>query len=329
MEEKPMGRRKKDLTFQGLPKFSHLGLGHSFTLTNLEVATNKFSKENVIGQGGYGVVYNGQLINGFLVAVKKILNDIGQVEKEFRVEVEAIGHVRQKKLQTNFTLPLLDFPIKFRFGLYTSASPSTNFFLSLKLLLAQNDRDIKSSNILIDDDFNAKLSNFGLAKLLGAGKVILQPKLWVPLGGYVAPEYANSGLLNEKCDVYSFGVVLLEAITGRDPVDYGCPAPEGVHPCDKRSINQYQCLFLVIDFSLASDTLWKANIRETKEEVVVRGMNFKKWLLTRKEREIAIVTHGGFLFHTLSTFGNECHSSVKKEIAQQQVLIRLVSISKL
>ncbi|XP_071918445.1 probable receptor-like protein kinase At5g18500 [Coffea arabica] len=82
----------------GLPKFSHLGLGHSFTLTDLEVATNKFSKENVIGQGGYGVVYNGQLINGFLVAVKKILNDIGQVEKEFRVEVEAIGHVRQKKL---------------------------------------------------------------------------------------------------------------------------------------------------------------------------------------------------------------------------------------
>ncbi|CDP09215.1 unnamed protein product [Coffea canephora] len=105
---------------------------------------------------------------------------------------------------------------------------------------------------------------------------------------YVAFEYANSGLLNKKCDVYSFAVVLLEAITGRDPVNYGCSAPEGVHPCDKRSINQYQCLFLAIDFSLAKsdeDTLWKANVRETKEEVAVRGMNFKKYLLTRRERE--------------------------------------------
>ncbi|CAK9165589.1 unnamed protein product [Ilex paraguariensis] len=86
-------------------------------------------------------------------------------------------------------------------------------------------RDIKSSNILIDDDFNAKLSDFGLAKLLGAGKSYITTRVMGTFG-YVAPEYANSGLLNEKSDVYSFGVVLLEAITGRDPVDYGRPAHE-------------------------------------------------------------------------------------------------------
>ncbi|CAN4095005.1 unnamed protein product [Withania somnifera] len=86
-------------------------------------------------------------------------------------------------------------------------------------------RDIKSSNILIDDDFNAKISDFGLAKLLGAGKSHITTRVMGTFG-YVAPEYANSGLLNEKSDVYSFGVVLLEAITGRDPVDYGRPAPE-------------------------------------------------------------------------------------------------------
>ncbi|CAI8584571.1 unnamed protein product [Vicia faba] len=82
----------------GLPEFLHLGWGHWFTLRDLELATSRFAKENVLGEGGYGVVYKGQLINGSPVAVKKILNNIGQAEKEFRVEVEAIGHVRHKNL---------------------------------------------------------------------------------------------------------------------------------------------------------------------------------------------------------------------------------------
>jgi serine/threonine protein kinase len=86
-------------------------------------------------------------------------------------------------------------------------------------------RDIKSSNILIDDKFNSKISDFGLAKLLGADKSFITTRVMGTFG-YVAPEYANSGLLNEKSDVYSFGVVLLEAITGRYPVDYARPPPE-------------------------------------------------------------------------------------------------------
>ncbi|KAI4372521.1 hypothetical protein MLD38_010741 [Melastoma candidum] len=86
-------------------------------------------------------------------------------------------------------------------------------------------RNIKSSNILDNDDFNAKISDFGLAKLLGAGQSHVTTRVMGTFG-YVAPEYANSGLLNEKSDIYSFGVVLLEATTGRDPVDYGQPWPE-------------------------------------------------------------------------------------------------------
>ncbi|KAK6913614.1 Protein kinase domain [Dillenia turbinata] len=195
----------------GMPEFSHLGWGHWFTLRDLEVATNRFSKDNVIGEGGYGVVYRGCLINGAFVAVKKILNNLGQAEKEFRTEVEAIGHVRHKNL-----VRLLGYCIE---GTHRLS------YLHEAIEPKVVHRDIKSSNILIDDDFNAKVSDFGLAKLLGSGKSHITTRVMGTFG-YVAPEYANSGLLNEKSDIYSFGVLLLEAITGRAPVDFGRPTQE-------------------------------------------------------------------------------------------------------
>ncbi|KAJ0980529.1 hypothetical protein J5N97_008784 [Dioscorea zingiberensis] len=236
----------------GLPEISHLGWGHWFTLRDLETATNRFSKENVIGEGGYGVVYHGHLINGTPVAIKKLLNNLGQAEKEFSVEVEAIGHVRHKNL-----VRLLGYCIEGtqRMLVYEYVSNgnleqwlhgpmrdqhSLTWEARMKILIGTAKalaylhesiepkvvhRDIKSSNILIDDDFNAKVSDFGLAKLLGAGKSHITTRVMGTFG-YVAPEYANTGLLNEKSDIYSFGVVLLEAITGRDPVDYGRPSAE-------------------------------------------------------------------------------------------------------
>lgn len=86
-------------------------------------------------------------------------------------------------------------------------------------------RDIKSSNILIDGDFNDTVSDFGLAKFLESRESHITTRVMGTFG-YVSPEYANSGMLNEKSDVYSFGVLLLEAITGREPVDHGRPSDE-------------------------------------------------------------------------------------------------------
>uniref|UniRef100_A0A7N0U782 non-specific serine/threonine protein kinase n=1 Tax=Kalanchoe fedtschenkoi TaxID=63787 RepID=A0A7N0U782_KALFE len=236
----------------GLPEFSHLGWGHWFTLRDLELATNRFSKDNIIGEGGYGIVYQGQLINGNPVAVKKLLNNLGQAEKEFQVEVEAIGHVRHKNLvrllgycvEGTHRLLVYEYVNNGNLEQWLHGAMRQHGYLTwearMKILLGTAKalaylheaiepkvvhRDIKSSNILIDENFNAKISDFGLAKLLGAGKSHITTRVMGTFG-YVAPEYANSGLLNEKSDVYSFGVVLLEAITGRDPVDYGRNANE-------------------------------------------------------------------------------------------------------
>ncbi|XP_010422566.1 PREDICTED: probable serine/threonine-protein kinase At1g01540 [Camelina sativa] len=241
------GSGDQGLIMSAGPEVSHLGWGHWYTLRELEVSTNGFADENVIGQGGYGIVYRGVLEDKSMVAIKNLLNNKGQAEREFKVEVEAIGRVRHKNL-----VRLLGYCVEgaHRMLVYEYVdngnleqwlhggglgfkSPLTweirmNIVLgTAKGLMYLHEglepkvvhRDIKSSNILLDNQWNSKVSDFGLAKLLGSEMSYVTTRVMGTFG-YVAPEYASTGMLNERSDIYSFGVLVMEIISGRSPVDY-------------------------------------------------------------------------------------------------------------
>ncbi|KAJ6328073.1 hypothetical protein OIU77_009875 [Salix suchowensis] len=235
-----------------VPEVSHLGWGHWYTLRELEESTNYFADENVIGEGGYGIVYRGLLEDNTNVAVKNLLNNRGQAEKEFKVEVEAIGRVRHKNLVRllgycaegahrmlvyeyvdNGNLeqwlhgdvgPCSPLTWESRINIIIGTAKGLTYLhegLEPKVV----HRDIKSSNILLDKQWNSKVSDFGLAKLLGSESSYVTTRVMGTFG-YVAPEYASTGMLNERSDVYSFGILLMEIISGRNPVDYSRPAGE-------------------------------------------------------------------------------------------------------
>ncbi|KAK4726180.1 hypothetical protein R3W88_031097 [Solanum pinnatisectum] len=228
------------------PEVSHLGWGHWYTLRELEIATNFFAHENVIGEGGYGIVYRGVMEDNSYVAVKNLLNNRGQAEREFKVEVEAIGRVRHKNLVRllgycaegahrmlvyeyvdNGNLeqwlhgdvgPYSPLTWEIRMNIILGTAKGLTYLhegLEPKVV----HRDIKSSNILIDKQWNSKVSDFGLAKLLGSERSYITTRVMGTFG-YVAPEYASTGMLNDRSDVYSFGILLMEIISGRNPVDY-------------------------------------------------------------------------------------------------------------
>ncbi|KAF6157643.1 hypothetical protein GIB67_037216 [Kingdonia uniflora] len=234
------------------PEVSHLGWGHWYTLRELEDATHGLADENVIGEGGYGIVYRGVLQDNTVVAVKNLLNNRGQADKEFKVEVEVIGRVRHKNL-----VRLLGYCMEgaYRMLVYEyvdngnleqwlhgdvgQVSPLTwdirmNIILGTARGLAYLHeglepkvvhRDVKSSNILLDRQWNSKVSDFGLAKLLCSDTSYVTTRV-MGTYGYVAPEYACTGMLNERSDIYSFGILIMEIISGRSPVDSSRPAGE-------------------------------------------------------------------------------------------------------
>ncbi|KAJ1424619.1 Serine/threonine-protein kinase, active site [Sesbania bispinosa] len=229
-----------------------------FTFKQLHSATGGFSKSNVIGHGGFGLVYRGVLNDGRKVAIKFMDQAGKQGEEEFKVEVELLSRLHSPYLLallgycSDSNHKLLVYEFMANGGLQEHLYPISNSNvmpmkldwetrLRIALEAAKGleylhehvsppviHRDFKSSNILLDKKFHAKVSDFGLAKLgpdRAGGHVSTRV---LGTQGYVAPEYALTGHLTTKSDVYSYGVVLLELLTGRVPVDMKRPPGEGV-----------------------------------------------------------------------------------------------------
>ncbi|XP_057525153.1 probable receptor-like protein kinase At1g80640 isoform X2 [Amaranthus tricolor] len=214
----------------------------------LEAATGNFDESNVLGVGGFGCVYKAKLDSDCYVAVKKINGGHQEAEKEFENEIDLLSNIRHHNI-----IALLGYCIHgdTRFLVYelmengcletqlhgASRGSALTWHIRMKIALdiARGleylhehcnppviHRDLKSSNILLDSEFNAKLSDFGLA-ITNGPHIKNNIKLSGTLG-YVAPEYLLDGKLTDKSDVYAFGVVLLELLLGRKPVEKLSPS---------------------------------------------------------------------------------------------------------
>lgn len=215
-----------------------------FTFDDIKKATRNFSRDNIIGRGGYGNVYKGFLTDGSEVALKRFKNCSAAGDANFKHEVEVIASVRHVNLvalrgyciattqleghqriivcdlMKNGSVydhlfasngPKLSWPLRQRIALGTARGLA---YLHFGAQPAIFHRDIKASNILLDEKFEAKVGDFGLAKFTPEGFTHLSTRVAGTMG-YVAPEYALYGQLTDRSDVYSFGVVLLELLSGR------------------------------------------------------------------------------------------------------------------
>ncbi|WJX49997.1 non-specific serine/threonine protein kinase [Trifolium repens] len=217
----------------------------SFAIINWRVQQITLQKKQKIGQGGFGGVYKGYLKDiDTNVAIKRISRESKQGIKEYATEVKIIGQLRHRNLVQliGWCHKKKDFLLIYEFlqngsldsHLYRGKSVLTwqmsyniAMDLALALLYLHEEweqcvlhRDIKSSNIMLDDNFNAKLGDFGLARLVDYEKGS-QSQTTIIAGtmGYIAPEYFTTGKATKELDIYSFGIVSLELASGRKPVN--------------------------------------------------------------------------------------------------------------
>ncbi|XP_024526367.1 brassinosteroid LRR receptor kinase BRL1 [Selaginella moellendorffii] len=221
-------------------------------------ATSNYSHANIIGDGGFGIVYKAILADGSAVAVKKLITDGGfgmQGEREFLAEMQTLGKIKHKNLvclkgyscdgkdrilvykylkngNLDTWLHCRDAGVKpldwkTRFHIILGAARGITF-LHHECFPPIVHRDIKASNILLDEDFQAHVADFGLARLMrDAGDTHVSTDVAGTVG-YIPPEYNSSCMATMRGDVYSFGVVVLETIMGKRPTDKGFRRAGGI-----------------------------------------------------------------------------------------------------
>ncbi|KAL5774156.1 hypothetical protein ACOSP7_011713 [Xanthoceras sorbifolium] len=230
----------------------------TFTFRQLKAATNNFNSANKLGEGGFGSVYKGQLSDGTVIAVKQLSSKSRQGNREFVNEIGMISGLQHPNLvklfgccvEGNQLLLVYEYMENncLAHALFGSESSTLKLdwatrqkicvgiargllaFLHEESAIKIVHRDIKATNVLLDRQLNAKISDFGLAKLKEeenthistrvAGTVYVILTCHFNSGGYMAPEYALWGHLTEKADIYNFGVVALEIVSGRNNASY-------------------------------------------------------------------------------------------------------------
>ncbi|XP_052301577.1 cysteine-rich receptor-like protein kinase 29 isoform X47 [Populus trichocarpa] len=212
-----------------------------FAFSTIRDATEDFSEKNKLGQGGFGAVYKGALPSGQEIAVKRLSKDSGQGDLEFKNEVLLVARLQHRNLVRLLGFCLQGIERLLIYEFVPNASLDHFIFDPIKrvhlnwerrykiiggiargLLYLHEDsrlriihRDLKASNILLDEEMNPKISDFGMARLFVVDQTQGNTSRIVGTYGYMAPEYAMQGHFSVKSDVFSFGVLVLEIVTGK------------------------------------------------------------------------------------------------------------------